>query len=90
MLSKNTELLHLLCFLKWFETCFLLVTLRAADLGLSGQDEFWARTFGRFPTSLFLPLALSSNWILILLQTEDRQNVTHKQTDTVSEIAYFS
>ena len=32
--------------------------LRAADLGLSGQDAFWARTFGRFPGSLFSPLAL--------------------------------
>ena len=67
--------------------------LRAADLGLSGQDAFRGRTFGRFPASLFSPLALSSNWILILiqlLQVKDRQNVTHKQTDTVSEIAHFS
>ena len=65
----------------------------AADLGLSGQDAFGGRTFGRFPASLFLPLALSSNWILILiqlLQVKDRQNVTHKQTDTVSEVAHFS
>ena len=67
--------------------------LRAADLGLSGQDAFRGRTFGRFPASLFSPLALSSNWILILiqlLQIKDRQNVTHKQTDTVSEVAHFS
>ena len=67
--------------------------LRAADLGLSGQDAFRAKILGRFPTSLFLPLALSSNWILILiqlLQVKDRQNVTHKQTDTVSKVAHFS
>ena len=66
--------------------------LRAADLGLSGQDAFRGRTFGRFPASLFSPLALSSNWILILiqlLQVKDRQNVTHKQTDTVSKVAHF-
>ena len=44
------------------------VALRAADLGLSGQDAFSARTFGHFPASLFLPLALSSNWIFILIQ----------------------
>ena len=42
--------------------------LRAADLGLSGQDAFRARTFGRLPVSLFSPLELSSNWILILIQ----------------------
>ena len=41
--------------------------LRAADLGLSGQDAFRARTFGRFLVSLFSPLELSSNWILILI-----------------------
>ena len=64
----------------------------AADRGLSGQDAFRGRTFGRFPASLFSPLALSSNWILILiqlLQVKDRQNVTHKQTDTVSKVAHF-
>ena len=42
--------------------------LRAADLGLSGQDAFQARTFGRFPTSLFSPQAHGSKWILILIQ----------------------
>ena len=66
--------------------------LRVADLGLSVQDAFQGRTFGRFPASLFSPLALSWNWILILiqlLQVKDRQNVTHKQTDTVSKVAHF-
>ena len=49
--------------------------------------------FGPFSTSRFSPLALSSNWTLILiqlLQIKGRQNVTHKQTDTVSEFGHFS
>ena len=43
--------------------------LRAADLGLSGQDAFRARTFGRFPVSLFSPLELSSNHFSLLTYT---------------------
>ena len=84
MCQKTTD------YLEYTRSC---AALRAADLGLSGQDEFQARTFGRLPASLFSPLALSSNWILILiqlLQVKDRQNVTQKQTDAVSEIAHFS
>ena len=38
--------------------------LRAADLGLSGQDAFRGRTFGRFPASLFSPLASGSTALL--------------------------
>ena len=52
-------------YLEYTRSC---AALRAADLGLSGQDAFRGRTFGRFPASLFSPLALSSNWTLILIQ----------------------
>ena len=35
--------------------------------------------------------SITDGLVLIqLLRIKDRQNVTHKQTDTVSEIAYFS
>ena len=100
-MKKGLKKLQFMTFAKMCRTPLIIrhfpetrscAALRTADLVLSGQDAFRGRTFGRFPASLFSPLALSSNWILILiqlLQVKDRQNVTHKQTDTVSKVAHF-
>ena len=40
-------------FVKEFQSTRSCAALRAADLGLLGQDAFGARTFGRFQVTLF-------------------------------------
>ena len=71
----------------------LLVLLGPVGPRIVGPGCISGENILTFPSVSFLPKALSSNWILILiqlLQIKDRQNVTHKQTDTVSKVAHFS
>ena len=49
MLQKNVKVIKLLLDFDSTSSC---VALRAADLGLSGQDAFQTRTFGHFPAKL--------------------------------------
>ena len=80
----NSLISNLTILCKLHRSC---AVVRAAGLGLYCQDSFRPGTFGGFPTCHFALPALTSYWILTLIQLsqfKDRQNVAHKQADICS------
>ena len=72
-MKKGLKKLQFMTFAKMCRTPLIIrhfpdtrscAALRAADLGLSDQNAFRGRTFGRFPASLFSPLASGSTALL--------------------------